>query len=234
MVGVAAETTETSPLFEADDAVGYDKWFDTRWGSFAFGIERRALDKTTSSIEATRVLDVGCGTGRFTEHLAARFGVVIGLDLAQEMLVIAARRVHGAFVRGNAVALPFGDGQFDMAVAITLCEFTSQPAAVVSELVRVVRPGGRVVVGSLNPTSLWGVTHRRRLHEEPWRAARFLARRQLLEIGAPHGQTEFHASLFAGSPISVPWVARALESIGARNAPAFGAFQVLVIEKAAT
>ncbi len=209
----------------------YDAWFDTEWGRFAFDIERRTLDDAVSVHAASRVLDAGCGTGRFTQHLAARFTSVVGLDLARQMLAIAERRARVPFVEGVAAALPFGDSRFDLAVAITLCEFTDDPAAVITELARVVRPWGLVVVGSLNRRSPWGLVHRRRLHREPWRAARFLTRRQLIELGRRHGYAELHASLFAASATSKTTIANAIERIGRRLAPACGAFQVLVIEK---
>lgn len=231
MTAVRVVESADAPGSPDSSAVSYDRWFDTPWGRFAFGIERRALDRASPAAGFARVLDAGCGTGRFTEHLANRFRAVVGLDLDPDMLAMAAERVRARLVEGDAVALPFGDGRFDLAVAVTVCEFTADPAAVIAELARVVRPGGRVVVGSLNPRSLWGLARRGRLRQAPWTSAQFLTRGRLRQLGRRHGSVEIDASLYAPWPVSIAWVIEVLEAAGRRLAPALGAFQVLVIDK---
>jgi 2-polyprenyl-3-methyl-5-hydroxy-6-metoxy-1,4-benzoquinol methylase len=44
----------------------YDRWFDTRWGRYAFTIELAAIERAIGRLDGLRVLDAGCGTGRFT------------------------------------------------------------------------------------------------------------------------------------------------------------------------
>jgi SAM-dependent methyltransferase len=96
----------------------------------------------------------------------------------------------------------FRDGAFDVTIAVTVCEFTASPAALVAELARVTRPGGRVVIGALNRRSPWGLARRRQMRKPPWQAARFLTRRQLRALGTRHGQARLHGTLIM--PGAVP------------------------------
>ena len=62
---------------------------------------------------------------------------VIGLDPDPSMLAIAARRTPAPLVVGDGHRLPFADHRFDLAIAITVCEFATDPAAVIAELARI-------------------------------------------------------------------------------------------------
>ena len=212
----------------------YDRWFDTRWGRYAFTIELAAIERAAGRFDGLRVLDVGCGTGRFTAALERRAARLAGVDLDPAMLDAAARRVRAPLLTADAGALPFRDAAFDVTIAVTVCEFTASPAALVAELARVTRPGGRVVIGALNRRSAWGLARRRQLRQPPWRAARFLTRRQLRALGAPHGRVKLHGTLIMPGAVPGSWRAGPfLEAIGRRACPAAGAFQVLTVEMAA-
>jgi len=99
-----------------------------------------------------RILDVGCGTGHFTASLAAE-NEVVGLDLSAAMLGLAAGR--GLMpVRASGAAIPFRDGEFDLVLAISVIQLMPDGAAFVRELLRVARPGGRIVVATINARNL--------------------------------------------------------------------------------
>lgn len=96
-----------------------------------------------------RWLDVGCGNGAFTELIAERCTPTSlhGVDPAEGQLIFAkARPVSqiAQFVHGDAMALPFQDDMFDMAVMPLVIFFVPEPSKGVAEMVRVVRPGGAV------------------------------------------------------------------------------------------
>jgi SAM-dependent methyltransferase len=96
-----------------------------------------------------RWLDVGCGNGAFTELLAQRCAPasLTGIDPSREQLEFARARAtlhRAAMHEGNAMALPFPDDSFDAAVMPLVIFFVPDPARGVSEMARVVRPGGIV------------------------------------------------------------------------------------------
>ena len=214
------------------EARAYDGWFDSAWGRHAFGVESQAVEDAAGPVDGRRVLDAGCGTGRFAASLERQGARTAGVDLDPAMLAVAASRVRGPLVVADVQHLPLGDRTFDLALAVTVCEFTADPAAVVAEMVRVTRPGGRVVVGSLNPLSPWGLRRLAQFRRPPWRGARFLGRRRLRQLGRAHGRCRLQAALFTAGPPRSGRAATLLEALGKRWAPALGAFQVLVIDRA--
>ena len=102
-----------------------------------------------------RVLDVACGPGIVTCELAATAAEVVALDLTPEMLVKArercakAGRTNVAFREGSATALPFADGSFDAAVTRLSFHHFVAPRDVVAEMLRVLKPGGTLVVADV-------------------------------------------------------------------------------------
>jgi SAM-dependent methyltransferase len=115
---------------------------------------RRLLGPTTGHELA---LDSGCGTGALSFAFAPLVGEVVGIDASPEYLE-AARSVapeNVRFVEGDAMKLPFEYGMFDVAGSLRVLHHVRRPELVVSELARVTRPGGRVLVvdqlGSVDP-----------------------------------------------------------------------------------
>lgn len=96
-----------------------------------------------------RWLDVGCGNGAFTERVIARHrpSALHGIDPSAAQLAYARTRpaLQGAeLVEGDAMALPYADDAFDLAVMPLVIFFVPDPARGVAEMARVVRPGGLV------------------------------------------------------------------------------------------
>lgn len=213
------------------DAERYDRWFDSPWGSYAFATERQAILVAAGNLTGKTVADIGCGTGRFTTELDRRAGYVVGLDPDPSMLAVAARRTPAPLVIGDGHQLPFADHRFDLAIAITVCEFATDPAAVIGELARITRPGGRVVVGALNRHSPWAIVNRRQFSQPPWDTALFLTRDDLHRLGEPHGTVNLDAALYP--PQALPFIGvwgPVIEQIGRRVAPGAGAFNILTID----
>ncbi|GCE02419.1 methyltransferase domain-containing protein [Embleya hyalina] len=93
------------------------------------------------------VLDVGCGAGLAVAELAARGVRAVGLDLDPRMLAAAElRHPTGEFRRGDAHAPPFADASFGGYRADKVLHESADPAAVVAQARRVLRPGGRIVL----------------------------------------------------------------------------------------
>ena len=94
------------------------------------------------------VLDVATGTGAVASRLLERGCTVTGLDQSQGMLRVARRRLgdRARFVEGRAEGLPFEDASFDALTFTYLLRYVDEPAEVLRELARVVRPGGTIAM----------------------------------------------------------------------------------------
>jgi SAM-dependent methyltransferase len=138
-----------SPLFDPV-ADAYDRWYDTPSGGAVLGAEVACL-RSLCPEGFGNWLEVGVGTGRF----ASALGIADGVDPSPAMRAFAARRgvrVHA----GSGEELPFPAATFDGALlALTLC-FVDDPARVLAECRRVLRPGGRLLVGIVPSDSPWG------------------------------------------------------------------------------
>jgi SAM-dependent methyltransferase len=107
------------------------------------------------------VLDVGCGTGLLAERLAAAGYEATGVDPSAGMLeVLRARAVAVTAVQGSGTALPFADDRFDVVLCVAVMHHVADARDVrrtLHEMVRVARPGGRILVWDHNPRNpYWG------------------------------------------------------------------------------
>ena len=118
---------------------------DPRW--------RRAMVATVDAAPTEHVLDVATGTGMVARELVRRYRCsVVGLDQSAEMLIGARRRLAREpglaqridLVRGEAERLGFADAEFDHLTFTYLLRYVDDPGATLTELARVVRPGGRI------------------------------------------------------------------------------------------
>ena len=118
---------------------------------------RRLLSVIVESLElepGSDILDAGCGSGRNLEWLG-RFGPTIGLELSAAGLAIAERRGLGTVVKGSVEAIPLPDRSVDLAVCLDVLEHVDDRLGL-SELHRVVRPGGNLLVTVPAYAWLWG------------------------------------------------------------------------------
>jgi ubiquinone/menaquinone biosynthesis C-methylase UbiE len=130
--------------------------FDSDFGhSIATPAERKAWDRIMDLVLAGRAgldaLDVGCGTGFLSLELAARGHRVTGIDLAPAMLDAARRKAaergfNIRFQEGDAERAPFPAASFDLVISRHVLWTLPHPEAAIDDWIRVLRPGGRLVV----------------------------------------------------------------------------------------
>ncbi len=158
------ETGETmSPELFDDWPERYDDWFRTPIGKLVRQVEAELVKEMLAPGQGERILDAGCGTGVFTLDFLRAGAEVVGLDVSVPMLraaVAKSRRYPFSGVLGDMLRLPFRDGAFDKSVSITGLEFIADGRRALVELFRVTRPGGLVVVATLNSLSPWAARRR--------------------------------------------------------------------------
>jgi len=150
-------------------------------------ITRERLLEALAPAGGERLLEIGPGTGYYTLDVARRAGTLDIFDLQQEMLDHTMQRAGEAGIdnvvarQGDARALPYEDASFDGAYLVTVMGEIPDQQAAVDELARVLRPGGRLVVGELvlDPHYVRGSV----LRERAERAGLRFARR----VGGPLG-----------------------------------------------
>jgi ubiquinone/menaquinone biosynthesis C-methylase UbiE len=145
-------------------ARSYDAWYETPVGAWADRIETTVLFDMLNLHAGERLLDLGTGTARLALEIARQDVQVTGVDASREMLGVAQSRLlhHQAeervrLVHGDMAALSFPDRSFDAVLTVTTLCFVADPQRVVSEAARVLRPGGRLIIGELNRWSLWSL-----------------------------------------------------------------------------
>jgi ubiquinone/menaquinone biosynthesis C-methylase UbiE len=136
----------------------YDLWFETPMGRLIKNYESKLLLEMLKPGQGEVILDAGCGTGIFTADILETGARVVGLELALAML----RRALAKFpdrtfksVIGDIRDLPFADASFHKTISITAIEFIQDAGIAVEELFRVTKPGGFIVVATLNSLSPW-------------------------------------------------------------------------------
>jgi ArsR family transcriptional regulator len=143
-----AEKTGDSRTFFDDAAGGWDALRAQLYG------ERFGSEALYALLPGDwTVADLGCGTGRLAAELAPNVRQVIGIDNSPAMLRAAKRQTAGlgnvTLKRGELTAVPVDDGRCDAALCVLVLTYLDDPAAVVAEMSRLLRPGGRAVVVDL-------------------------------------------------------------------------------------
>ncbi len=172
----------------------YARWRSSFLGKTTDRFEQEAIFVASGQVAGRFVLDAGCGDGAFSLQLAARGARVIAVDTSEAMLEAARRRVLPEdtsieFLRASVEALPFEAESFDAVLMVTVLCTVNDPSRAVREARRVLKHGGRLVVGELGKYSLWALQRRlsRLLGNSFWSRTRFWTTRELLDMISQQG-----------------------------------------------
>jgi SAM-dependent methyltransferase len=191
--GAAVAATTSAPE-DNQLAASYARWRASTLGRITDALEERLLIRLLDEPDGMDVLDVGCGDGRLAARLAGAGAKVTGVDDDPDAIRAASRRTHEGsgslrFLPTDARALPFAEAAFDRVVAVAVLCFIPDAGRALAEMVRVLRPDGRLVVGDLGRWNLWAADRRVRgwLGHPTWSQARFRSARELHALLAGQG-----------------------------------------------
>ncbi len=158
-------TQQSTSHFDFDQvANNYDIWYSSARGAMYDRLEKQVIDRLLADIaKQIRLLEVGCGTGHWSRYFSNKGFDVTGIDISAEMIKIARQKQipNSSFEIADGRDLPFEAGSFDIAAAVTILEFTSEPDNIISEMVRCVKKNkGVIIIGVLN--SLSGYNQKRK------------------------------------------------------------------------
>jgi malonyl-CoA O-methyltransferase len=185
-------------------------------------VGEQLLRKLQPDSGVKRVLDLGCGTGYFTEALQQKFpqADIVGLDLAEGMVRFAQARHLDKFnwLCGDAEQLPLADESVDVIFSSLALQWCENMPRVLAELRRVLKPGGQLLFSTLGPRtfhelkSAWQQVddnvHVNRFYEPEMLCAQLQAEMQLRDFVRVEHVLEF---------ASLPELTRSIKALGAHN-----------------
>jgi SAM-dependent methyltransferase len=163
----------------------YDRWHDELEDADEVGTPSAPWHLLTiphlGDIRGKSVLEIGCGRGVFAAYLAGAGARVVAADFSPSAVAHAERRIAplgGTAIVADIQQIPFADASFDLVVSQETLEHVPRPEAGLAELVRVTRPGGRLIITGPNYLSLMGL----------YRIGLRMVGRRYSELGQPINQ----------------------------------------------
>lgn len=139
-------------------ATEYDNYYLSDSGKMIDKIEKKIISTHLKEVETGDLLELGCGTGHWTDFFSRKGFKVWAIDESEAMIKIAnSKKIRNAsFLKADAANLPFPDHSFPVITTITMLEFVKDIGLILDEIDRVLEPGGLLVVGCLNKNSELG------------------------------------------------------------------------------
>lgn len=158
MVEQTKGTNITMALFDKK-AEHYDDFCQTPLGAFVDTVERKLVRELMNPQAGENLVDLGCGTGSITVDWASLGCHMTGVDESAMMLAKArakpVRQGTADYIQADLARLPYPSAYFHGGLLQVTLEFVQEPAAVLQEAVRVIKPGGRLVIGLINASGPW-------------------------------------------------------------------------------
>ncbi|MGQ8336031.1 class I SAM-dependent methyltransferase [Sunxiuqinia sp. A32] len=138
----------------------YDAYYKSEQGMVIDSLEKQAILELVKQIARSTMLEIGCGTGHWTQVFAELNFEITATDVSDAMLAFAKNKnlPNTSFMKADVLNLPFEDHQFGAVSVITALEFCGNIEHAFSEINRVLKPGGWLIAGCLNAKSILGKT----------------------------------------------------------------------------
>lgn len=136
-------------------AAEYDTFYQSETGKSIDRIEKELILHYIKYLSKDKMLELGCGTGHWSEFFSRSGFHVTAIDESDAMLELAKRKEikNVVFQKADAENLPFPDRQFQAIACITMLEFVKDINRVMDEIDRILVPGGTLIMGCLNALS---------------------------------------------------------------------------------
>lgn len=143
-------------------AKGYSKIAETYEGTSkspetAFMTEGKKLFKILGCVKGKKILDVGCGTGRYSVPLAKKGAEVYGIDISEGMLKAAKRKSKGLNTKyqlSDMRKIPYKDETFDKVISSLAIDHVKDYEKAILEILRVTKKGGKIIISTIHPKAL--------------------------------------------------------------------------------
>jgi ubiquinone/menaquinone biosynthesis C-methylase UbiE len=180
-------------------ADAYDDWYKSAKGAMYDRMEKKAISKyLPRNVQGKKLLEIGCGTGHWSQFFSEFGFEVIGVDVSERMINLAQSKgiPNTLFQIADGHSLPFKNGIFDVTASIVTLEFVSNTELVLREMVRCTcRRGGKLLIGVLN--ALAPLNCKRQLYSESlYSKARLFSPIELKELLEAYGQTHIATTGF--------------------------------------
>jgi len=180
--------------FDFDATVdSYDQWYETVEGAMYDRLEKKAVSGyLRHKVQGMKLLEVGCGTGHWSQFFSNCGFEVTGVDVSERMIQRAQGKhiARALFHIADGHSLPYKDNSFDVTAAITTLEFADNAELVVREMVRCTRkPSGQLLIGVLNALARLN-RNRQEIPESLYAQARLFTPDQLKNLLGKYGKTE--------------------------------------------
>jgi len=173
-------------------ALDYDQYYATEQGKKIDDLEKFHTALHFNELISKNVLEIGCGTGHWTQFLSQHGFHITGLDAAEEMLEVAKKKniKNAQFVKGSATELPFADESIDNIMSFATLGFIKNREKAIKEMHRVLKKNGYILIGALNKNSAW---YEENKSNPIYKTANFFdyetLYKALANFGAPHIQS---------------------------------------------
>jgi len=164
----------------------YDEYYNSEFGRKVDAVEKRLVKKYLEQIPIKNALEVGCGTGHWTEFFINNGFGIAGIDISENMIDIAQKKnlKNAKFTVENIEDAYYPDNFFDNIFAITSLEFVDNRQKAIEQIYRILKPGGYLLIGCLNINSFIGKTKQ---SNKVFAQANFFDEEQLFKILSKFG-----------------------------------------------
>lgn len=224
---------QTAINFDFDKAAdSYDDWYESVVGAMYDRLEKGAFDKLLKGNNyGKQLLEIGCGTGHWSEYFSGKGFDVTGVDISEKMIKKADEKniPNCRFQIADGQKLGFSDNSFDIAAAVTTLEFAEEPEKMISEMRRCVKPGGKLLFGVLNSLSSYN-RKRREKTESIYASAKLFSPGQLEDLLGRFGKVRIITAGFVPQNRNLVWSAPLCEFLCRLAGSRKGAFTAAEVQ----